>query len=178
MPLPAPLSPHVPFMAGVLVVSGLWLWNGAATMPDDAVHVAFLDAGGPATFVRTASGVRVLIDGGANPSELLGALGERLPFWDRALDLIVLTNTDDAHLAGAVAALERYPVKQILQVNLPAKPTAALVKWRDLIVRNRCPCKLHKTQCGLRWSRGYGLRYGRRRTKARACGCALAGSRC
>jgi competence protein ComEC len=124
---------------GVAVVVGIWIWNLALTAPDGKTHVEFLDAGSAATFVRTPRGAKILIDGGANPSIVLSALGQRLPFWDRSLDLLVLTNPDDDHLAGLVAALERYDTQQIIQVNAPAKPTAAYLKWRELIAQKRVP---------------------------------------
>ena len=38
-----------------------------------------------------------------------------MPFWDRSVDLLVLTDADDDHLAGLVAALERYDVRQIVK---------------------------------------------------------------
>jgi competence protein ComEC len=120
---------------GIVLVIGMWVWNLTLTAPDGKTHVVFLDGG--TTFVQTPRGVRVLIDGGADPSAVLSALGERMPFWDRSVDLLVLTDADDDHLAGLVAALERYDVKQIVQVNAPAKPTAAYIKWRDLTTQKR-----------------------------------------
>jgi competence protein ComEC len=131
----APISPT--FALGVVLILGLWLWNATITLPDGKTHVEFLDVGGAATLVRTPSGARVLIDGGANPSALLAALGSRMPFWDRSLDLVVLADPDDSHLAGLVAALEQYDVRQIVQANAPAKPNAAYVKWTDLIAQKR-----------------------------------------
>jgi competence protein ComEC len=125
-------------LSGALVV-GMWLWSIALTAPDGKTHVVFLDAGGAATFVRTPRGARVLIDGSANPSAVLAVLGERMPFWERGLDLIVLTDAGDDHLAGLVAVLERYDVKQIVQVSAPTKPTAAYSKWRDLVAQKRVP---------------------------------------
>src|SRR5512143_1318239 len=129
-------------MLGVLLVAGVWLWNLGVTLPDGKTHVEFLDGAGPATLVRTPRGARILIDGGANPSALLSALGERMPFWDRSLDLLVLTHADDEHLAGLVAALERYPVRQVIQVAPPQKPSAAYLKWNDLLSTKQVPTVL------------------------------------
>jgi competence protein ComEC len=60
-----------------------------------------------------------------------------MPFWERSLDLVVLTNTDDDHLAGLVDVLERYAVRQIIQPSAPAKPSAAYSRWRDLLAEKR-----------------------------------------
>jgi competence protein ComEC len=124
---------------GVALVVGMWMWSVALTAPDDKAHIEFIDAGSAATLVRTPSGARILIDGGSNPSTVVSTLGERMPFWERTVDLIVLTNGDDDHVAGLVPVLERYDVKQIIQATPPTKPTAAYLKWRDLIAQKHIP---------------------------------------
>jgi len=121
----------------VLLVLGIWVWNFAATAPDGKTHIVFLDSGGAATFIRTPSGAKILIDGGESPSATLAALGSRLPFWDRTLDLIVLTNANDEHLAGLVPVLERYDAARVIQVDLPSKPNDAQKKWSDLLAQKR-----------------------------------------
>jgi competence protein ComEC len=130
-----PLRPAIAL--GVALIAGMWLWSITLTAPDGKTHVEFIDAGGAATLVRTPRGARILIDGGANPSAVVSTLGERMPFWERSLDLLVLTNSDDDHLAGLVDVLERYDVRQIIQASAPAKPNAAYLKWRDLVAQKR-----------------------------------------
>lgn len=122
---------------GVALVVGVWIWNLALTLPDGKTRVVFLDGG--TTLAQSPRGARIVIDGGAPPSAALSALGQRMPFWDRAIDVLVLTDADDAHLPALVAILERYDVRHIVQVNAPAKPSAAHVKWRDLIATKRVP---------------------------------------
>jgi competence protein ComEC len=129
------LRPALAF--GVALVLGVWTWNLALTAPDAKTHVVFLDGG--TTIVQSPRGARIVIDGGAAPSAVLSALGQRMPFWDRAIDLLVLTDAGDDHLVALVAVLERYDVRQIIQVNAPAKPTAAYLKWRDLLTSKRVP---------------------------------------
>jgi competence protein ComEC len=128
---------------GIALVIGMWVWNLALTAPDGKTHVVFLDGG--TTIVQAPRGARIVIDGGAQPSAVLATLGQRMPFWDRAVDLLVLTEADDDHVAALVTVLERYEVRQILEVNTPAKPTAAYSKWRELIASRRVPSALAHT---------------------------------
>jgi competence protein ComEC len=102
------LSPRPILACGLTLVIGMWVWNATIAAPDGKTHITFLD--GATTFVQTPHGVRVLIDGGANPSAVVSALGQRLPFWDRAIDLVVLTNPDEEHVAALVTVLERFQV--------------------------------------------------------------------
>jgi competence protein ComEC len=131
-----PISPA--FVLGIALIAGVWIGNLTFTIQDNKTHIEFLDSGGAATFVRTPNGARVLIDGGASPSAILSALGERMPFWDRTIDIIVVTNFDDAHFAGLDSILERFAVRQIIQVAQP-KDNAATRKWNDLLAQKNIP---------------------------------------
>ena len=120
---------------GVALVAGMWLWSIALTAPTARRTSRLLTRAARRPWSVRRSGRRILIDGGANPSAVNAAVGEGMPFWERSLDLVVLTNTDDAHLAGLVDVLDRYDVRQIIQPSAPVKPTAAYLKWRDLVAQ-------------------------------------------
>ncbi len=122
---------------GIVLVAGVWVWNLALTAPDGKTHVVFLEGG--TVLAQSPRGVRAVIAGGAPPSALLSALGQRMSFWDRTLDLLVLTEADDDHLSAPMAVLERYDVRQIVQARAPAKPTAAYAKWCALVAAKRVP---------------------------------------
>ncbi len=101
------------FGAGLVVlVLALCAWRG---LPDGRLHVVFLDVGqGDAIFIQTPSGRQVLVDGGPSEPVLLAQLGRQMPFWDRTLDMVVLTHPDLDHITGLVAALERYQVDTVI----------------------------------------------------------------
>jgi|BarGraNGADG00212_2_1021979.scaffolds.fasta_scaffold05239_5 competence protein ComEC len=100
---------------GLLAVVVAIAWLAGRGLPDGRLHVYFLDVGqGDAIFVRTPDGRQILVDGGPSPEALLNQLGEVMPFWDRSLDLVVLTHPDADHMTGLVALLERYQVTQTL----------------------------------------------------------------
>lgn len=62
-------------------------------MPDDRLHVSFLDVGeGDAILVQTSSHQDILIDGGPSLHALCSELSSKMPFWDRTVDLVVLTH--------------------------------------------------------------------------------------
>jgi competence protein ComEC len=97
-------------LGGMLAVVIL-AWLAVLQLPDGRLHVAFLDVGqGDAVLITTPRGQQVLIDGGPSPSALTTALGREMPFWDRSIDLVVMTHPDADHITGLVAALDRYRV--------------------------------------------------------------------
>lgn len=102
-------------LLGILLLLAMVCFSVWRTIPDGNLHITFLDVGqGDAIFIRTPSGRQVLIDGGPADRPLLRNLGCRMPFWDRTLDLVVLTHPDTDHLVGLLAVLERYRVEAIV----------------------------------------------------------------
>jgi competence protein ComEC len=86
--------------------------------------VTYLDVGqGDAILVQTPAGHRLLIDGGPSPVTLLAALGRQLPFWDRRLDLVMLSHPHDDHLRGLLHLPGRYWVRQVLVGDVEDPPT-------------------------------------------------------
>lgn len=125
----------LPFLVGVVVLA----WAGAASARISAPLITFLDVGqGDAILVQTPSGRNVLIDGGPDPDAIVGALGRRLPFWQRRLDLVVLTHPHDDHLVGLTEVLTRYEVAQVLEPEL-VHTTAAVSLWEARLRERSTP---------------------------------------
>ena len=112
-------------VAGVAAAGLLLTVLTAASLPDGQLHLTALDVGqGDAILVTTPSGATMLIDGGPDPDLLLRRLGDRLPWWHRRIDILILTHPHQDHVAGLVAALERYEVGLILDTGRDyANPT-------------------------------------------------------
>lgn len=68
---------------------------------------------GDAILATTPAGQHILIDGGPN-TDLLEDLGERLPFFDRTIELLILSHPDADHITALPEVLQRYRVKNIL----------------------------------------------------------------
>ena len=102
-------------VGGLILILAL-VWAAVLTAPDQRFHVYFLDVGeGDATLIRTAQGQTILVDGGPSPSAILNALGHRLPFWTRDIDLVVLSHPNEDHMLGLVEVLRRYRVHEMLE---------------------------------------------------------------
>jgi competence protein ComEC len=96
------------------------------------LELCFLDVGqGDAVLIRTPGNNNILIDGGPD-NAVLYRLGRHLPFYERQLDLLILTHNHTDHLVGLVEILKRYRVNRIL---LPAGPclTAECRAWQETI---------------------------------------------
>jgi competence protein ComEC len=152
------LTSRLPTKAAViaLVLAAILVWIAVLSLPDGKLHVTFLDVGqGDAILVQTPQGQHILIDGGPSPSALLSALGRRMPFWERSLDLVILTHPHDDHVAGLVAALERYDVKQVVQPDATAK-SPTFEQWSALLRQKQVLTQA--AVAGMRLDLGGGLR--------------------
>ena len=119
----------------VLAISAGVVWWAALDQPDGRLVVTVLDVGqGDAILVETPAGHHLLIDGGADGQRLMEELGKRLPFWERSLDLVVLTHPQEDHLAGLVETLRRYEVAHVLATARDSE-SPTYEAWRTQIRR-------------------------------------------
>jgi competence protein ComEC len=80
---------------------------------DDLLKVHFLDVGqGDSIYIRTPNEQDILIDGGPS-KDVLAELGKVMPFWDRDIDVMILTHPHSDHVTGLVEVLKRFDVKTI-----------------------------------------------------------------
>ena len=105
-------------LVAFLALAAVVVWLALRGLPDGRLHVYFLDVGqGDAILVQAPDGRQILVDGGPSPTALLNELGDVLPFWDRSLDLVVLTHPDGDHITGLIPLLDHYRVGQVLDVR-------------------------------------------------------------
>jgi len=124
---------------GLMALVAAVAWMALRGLPDGRLHVYFLDVGqGDAILVAAPDGRQILVDGGPSPTALLSELGNLMPFWDRSLDLVVLTHPDGDHITGLIPLLDRYRVAQVLDTPLSnAAPESA--SWLAGLAQNGVP---------------------------------------
>jgi len=97
-----------------LTVIGIIVAFGFANLPTRNLEVTFLDVGqGDAILIRTPQNQKILVDAGP-AGKILPSLSKELNFFERKIDLIVLTHPDTDHVAGFVEVLKRFEVKNVL----------------------------------------------------------------
>ena len=116
-----------------LLVVALLTTTAAFTMPDNKLHVSFLDVGqGDAILIQTPDHQDILVDGGPSAQAISGELSQHLPFWDRTIELVVLTHPHLDHLTGLLEVLQRYKVQQVLYLDTDYQ-TPPEQEWLSLI---------------------------------------------
>ncbi len=115
-----------------------------ASRPDGRLNVWLLDVGhSNAALLQTPGGAQIMIDGGRFPSRLLTAIGDRLPFYDREIEILVITHPDEWDIAALNSLLNRYAVGAALYHGQPNRGevfqeiSAALKESRTAVVEAR-----------------------------------------
>jgi competence protein ComEC len=116
-----------------LLVVAILTSTAAYAMPDNQLHVSFLDVGqGDAILIQTPNHQDILVDGGPSAQAIGAQLSKHLPFWDRTIELVVLTHPHEDHLTGLLEVLQRYKVKLVLYLDTDYD-TPEAEEWLNLI---------------------------------------------
>jgi competence protein ComEC len=139
-----------------LLIVAILVWSVALTMPDDKLHVSFLDVGqGDAILIQTPNGQDILIDGGPDSQKVNLELSKKLPFWDRTIDFVVCTHSQADHITGLVEVLQRYKVKQVLEPGVSYN-SSIYQEWCNLVEEKQI--KRDKAQAGQEIDLGNGIK--------------------
>ena len=100
----------------IVVVAAVLIWAAVLYVPSGTLKVVFADIGqGDMTVITTPGGRRIVVDGGPDGVRAAGVLDAESPFWDRSVDLVVLTHPHADHVSGLTEIARRYKIDRILE---------------------------------------------------------------
>ncbi len=83
---------------------------------ENSLEVSFFDVGQGDSALIEVNDKNILIDGGPD-NIVLRRLGESLSFFDRRIDIIILSHYHDDHLTGLIEVLKRYQVDKVIYLK-------------------------------------------------------------
>ncbi len=102
--------------------------------PNNVLTVSFLNVGqGDAVFIEAPNKKQILIDGGGDAT-ILRELGNVMPFYDRSIDIVVVTHPDKDHIGGLVDVVQNFSVDQVIRSGVDSD-TSTYKLFDSLIVR-------------------------------------------
>lgn len=126
------------YSLGLLALATYFIWSSVLADSDNRLKIAFLDVGqGDAIYIEAPNGRQMIIDGGP-PGTLLPALSGVMPFSDRSIDMIVVTNPDQDHFAGFIDLIDSYEVGAVLESGTHSK-TKIYAELERLIAEKEIP---------------------------------------
>lgn len=104
----------------------------------ELLKITFFDVGqGDAEFIETPDKKQILIDGGPGLS-ILEKLGKAMPFYDRYIDLIILTHPEYDHINGLIEIIKRYDIGAIITTGV-INDTDQYKEWIRIIKEKEIP---------------------------------------
>lgn len=130
------------FILGLFVCFNLIAWVVVYDLNKPRLlEICFFDVGqGDSIFIETPEKQQILIDGGPS-SVILEKLAQEMPFYDKTIDLIILTHPEHDHIRGLFDVLERYEVENILWTGV-INNTNEYKEWIRLIKNEGADIKI------------------------------------
>ena len=110
------------------------VWTALFSLPDNKLHLVFCDVGQGDAILISYQKTQILIDGGPD-NRVLSCLSRHLPFWDRRLEVVILTHPEEDHFGGLVDVIKRYNVNYFVVNSLEKKSTSFEAFYRLVLGR-------------------------------------------
>jgi competence protein ComEC len=132
------IRPLLQYAAAVILILAAGA-TVAAAPANEQLTITLLNVGpagkpaqGEAILIHTADDKTLLIDGGLDAVSLAQELDNRLPFWQRSIDAVLLTTPRQDHLVGSQDVISRYQVGEVLDAGV-LHPGAGYALWRRTV---------------------------------------------
>lgn len=135
---------QIGILAGLFLIAvTVWVFN-FQEISGKFLKVKFLDVGqGDAEFIETPDKKQILVDGGPDLS-ILEKIGREMAFYDRYIDLVILSHPEADHLNGLIEVLKRYQIGAVI-TNGVIRETSQYKEFMDTIKAKRIPVYIAKS---------------------------------
>lgn len=94
-------------------------------------RLVFCDVGQGDGILITSGTKQVVVDGGPG-SRMVDCLSDKVPFWDREIEMVVLTHPQRDHMEGLIGVLERYDVGTVVTTGV-VNNTDVFRQWQRVL---------------------------------------------
>ena len=116
----------------------VWVFVFVEVRQKEFLEINFFDVGqGDSIFIETMDKKQILIDGGPDLS-ILEKIGLEMPFYDRYIDLIILSHPEADHLNGLIEVIKRYEIGAIITTGV-IRDTEQYKQWIETIEEKNIP---------------------------------------
>lgn len=122
------MAPSALILTCLLCLILIWSW------PDSNPVLVVCDVGQGDAILIQAGFTQVLIDAGQDPKAVLNCLNRHLPWFDRQIELVVVTHPHSDHLGGMGAVLDRFSV-EVLMVGTEGLESPQFRAFREAVLR-------------------------------------------
>lgn len=103
------MNKHWKYGLLVLVLITVTVWSAVLVKSDTSLHIVACDVGQGDGLLIFKDQTQILVDGGPG-DKIQDCLQKYMPFWDRRIEMVILTNPDRDHYFGLIEVVKRYNV--------------------------------------------------------------------
>ena len=101
----------------LLTLVAVTVWLAVIFYPSGKFRIIACDVGQGDAILATYRKTQVLVDGGPS-RRVIDCLSRHIPFWDRNLEVVLLTHPQKDHYMGLIEVFERYDVQLFITTGL------------------------------------------------------------
>lgn len=102
-------------MYKALVLATIAIWAAVFSLPDKNLHVVVCDVGQGDAILVSLGTTQMLVDGGPD-NRVMDCLAKHMPFYDRRIEMVVLTHPQADHMNGLIDVVKRYSILWFVRV--------------------------------------------------------------
>lgn len=128
--------PQLKWLIISVLLMTILVWAAIFSLPDNKLHVSILDVGqGDAILIQTPDRQNILIDGGPGTQDIKQELSKKLPFWNRNIDLMIVSQPQADHITGLLTVANEYHVNRV--ISSPVTEGSAVSDQLALVIKER-----------------------------------------
>ena len=104
-------------LIGTLALVAILIWLVVLSIPEKKLSLIACDVGQGDAILVTYGTTQVLYDGGPN-NKVLECLARYMPFWDRTIEVVVMSHPQKDHFFGLIEVFRRYNVGEFMTSGL------------------------------------------------------------
>ena len=101
-------------MFKTLLLASLTVWAAVLVLPDDRLHVVVCDVGQGDAILVSSGANQMLVDGGPD-DKVLTCLARHMPFFDKRIEVVILTHPQADHMSGLINVVRRYSIVRFVK---------------------------------------------------------------
>lgn len=102
------------YIFGILSLLLILAWLIVWSLPDNNLHIIACNVGQGDGILITYKSYQILTDGGPSSGGVLKCLNSHMPFWDREIELVILTHPQIDHFGGLTSVFKNFKVDNFL----------------------------------------------------------------
>lgn len=102
------------YLVVILALVAGAVWSAVLLLPNELLNIVVCDVGQGDAILAYKGEYQMLVDTGVGGSGVLRCLGDHVPFYDRRIEVVMLSHPDADHIGGASAVLASYEVQKVI----------------------------------------------------------------